>query len=213
MKKSDSSEVLSKKEREQYYAQWDNEEVKKEFFNHNVRLASYVTRKYLESGIEYDDLTQLAQLGLWKAVQTFKPEKGYQFATYAIRVMDNEILMQLRKGKGTMLVDEKRVVSTESLLSISQNGETLTFEEILQDDNVEVESDAMGQNLNKVIKEFIDNYDPKYVHIIRLHMKGLDQKRIAQKVNLSQSYISRIILKFKKEMKKYLHNNWDINIT
>lgn len=211
MGKSDSSNVLTKEECEKFYREWDNEEVRKEFFNHNIRLTTHVAKKYLGSGIEYDDLSQMAALGLWKAVETFKPEKGFHFATYAIKVMNNEILMQLRKGKGTALVDEKRVVSMDSLLNVDQNGETLTFEDILASDYFEVDDTVMGNELNDIIRTFIENCKPRDAHIVKMYLNGKNQKVIAARVNLSQSYISRIILKFKKNIKSHIRNYWDNN--
>ena len=69
---------------------------KEQLITENIRLAYYVAKRFLNSGIEYGDLVSVASLGLVKAAKKFNSEKGVQFNTFAMRVMTNEILMGLR---------------------------------------------------------------------------------------------------------------------
>ena len=59
---------------------------------HNLRLVSHIIRKYYSSYGEQDELLSIGSLGLIKAVDTFKVEKGTRFATYGAKCIQNAIL-------------------------------------------------------------------------------------------------------------------------
>ena len=56
-------------------------------------------KKICQFGEEQEDLISIGTIGLMKAVDSFRPEYGNKFATYAIRCVDNELLMHLRSKK------------------------------------------------------------------------------------------------------------------
>ena len=62
----------------------------------NLPLAYAIARRYRNSGIEEEDLRQLASLGLLKALRRFDPDRGLWFSTYAVPVIAGEIKRCLR---------------------------------------------------------------------------------------------------------------------
>lgn len=50
---------------------------------HNQRLVHKMAPRYLEQGLDYDDLFQHGALGLMRAARKFDPSKGFKFSTYA----------------------------------------------------------------------------------------------------------------------------------
>lgn len=62
----------------------------------NLRLVAHVSKKYMGCGEDMEDLISIGTIGLIKAVNTFKAEKGSRLATYAARCIDNAILSQMR---------------------------------------------------------------------------------------------------------------------
>ena len=87
---STSSNALSAKQREDLILQHD-------------RVARGVARRY--RGLEeWDDLLQIARLGLVKAAKRFDPARGVLFGTLAYQCAQGEILHHLRRA-GTILVD------------------------------------------------------------------------------------------------------------
>ena len=85
---------------------------KEKLFNDNLKLAHYVLNEKFQGkntyfpGNDYDDLTQVAYIGLWKACITFKPDKKINFSTYAIKVIYNEILMLKRSLMRNKLLND-----------------------------------------------------------------------------------------------------------
>lgn len=214
MQNSEDTKVLSKEEMEEYFKDWDNPIKKEEFFNHNIRLGHFVAKKYINTGIPYEELFQLSLIGLWKGVRTFDPSKGFEFATYASRVMHNEILMFIRKAKKHSLEYEEistPMVSLYSALNTDFDGNTLTLEDILESKET-IDEDLLEDELRSELKRFMDTYNPKHVEVIKLHMQGKTQKRIASTVGVSQSYVSRIINNFKKRFKRYYEHKTGVRL-
>ena len=65
----------------------------------NLRLVAHIIKKYYTQAEEQEDLISIGTIGLIKAVNTFKADKGIRLATYASRCIENEILMYFRRTK------------------------------------------------------------------------------------------------------------------
>lgn len=66
-------------------------------YKHNQRLATQVAHRWTElCEIEFEDLEQLAKIGLLKAIDGFDPTKGNRFSSYAMPWIKGEILHFLR---------------------------------------------------------------------------------------------------------------------
>jgi len=62
----------------------------------NQRLLHHVLKRFASADEPYEDLLQVANLGLIKAAQRFDPEKGVRFSTYAVPVVEGEVRHHLR---------------------------------------------------------------------------------------------------------------------
>jgi RNA polymerase sigma-B factor len=62
----------------------------------NQRLLHHVLKRFASADEPYEDLVQVANLGLIKAVQSFDPERGVKFSTYAVPVIEGEVRHHLR---------------------------------------------------------------------------------------------------------------------
>lgn len=71
-------------------------EAKEALLRGNVRLIKSIVRRYLGKGVEFDDLFQLAGIGLLKAVRGFDERFGVRFSTYAVPMIAGEIKRFLR---------------------------------------------------------------------------------------------------------------------
>lgn len=91
----------------------------------NMGLAHYAANRFSNTGIEYDDLVSIAYIGLVKAAKAFTVEKGCKFATFAMRCIDNEILMTIRNSKKSC----KAVSHLHDLVH-----ENITIEDLLSTD-------------------------------------------------------------------------------
>ena len=168
---------------------------------HNLRLVVFLAKKYENTGVDLEDLVSIGTIGLIKGINTFKSGKNIKLATYASRCIDNEILMFLRKNKKV-----RTEVSIDSSLSFDGEGNELHLEDVLGTEAdlvsrpIEIESDKslMIREVNKLKPRDID------IIILRDGLLGKDeltQKEVAEKLGISQSYISRIEKKVIKKLK------------
>ena len=66
---------------------------------HNLRLVAHIIKKYYTQSTDQEDLISIGTIGLIKAVNTFRPDKGIKLATYAARCIENAILSQRNKWR------------------------------------------------------------------------------------------------------------------
>ena len=66
---------------------------------HNLRLVAHIIKKYYTQSTDQEDLISIGTIGLIKAVNTFRPDKGIKLATYAARCIENAILSQQNKWR------------------------------------------------------------------------------------------------------------------
>ena len=91
---------LTKAEEEDCIKRLNNNDksAREQLILHNMRLVAHVTKKYSVNEDESEELISIGTVGLIKAVSSFKADYGSRFATYAIRCIENEILMYLRRN-------------------------------------------------------------------------------------------------------------------
>lgn len=65
----------------------------------NEGLLHHVLKRFRSTGEPYEDLFQIARVGLIKAAQRFDPAKGAAFATYAVALVDGEVRHHLRDNQ------------------------------------------------------------------------------------------------------------------
>jgi RNA polymerase sporulation-specific sigma factor len=162
----------------------------------------YIARKFENTGIGIEDLVSIGTIGLIKAVNTFDPQKKIKLATYASRCIENEILMYLRRNNKT-----RSEVSFDEPLNIDWDGNELLLSDVLGTENdiiskpIEEQVDrqllhlAMGRltNREKVIMELRFGLD-----------NGVEktQKEVADRLGISQSYISRLEKRIIRRLRK-----------
>lgn len=78
------------------YVETRSEKVRNELVESYAPLAEFFAKRYRNRGAESDDLRQVAQLALVKAVERFDPEFGVKFSTFAGRTIDGELKRYFR---------------------------------------------------------------------------------------------------------------------
>ena len=179
------------------------EAARQELIEHNLRLVVYIARRFENTGINIEDLISIGTIGLIKAVGTYRTDKNIKLATYASRCIENEILMFLRKNAG------RRVeVSFDEPLNTDYDGNELLLSDVLG-----TEADVVMRPLEDdvdlcLLASALDTLSPREREIITLRFglggKEQTQKEVADRLGISQSYISRlekrIIQRLKKEI-------------
>ncbi len=195
---------LEKDREAELLSRLEEESARRELIEHNLRLVVYIARRFENTGVGIEDLISIGTIGLIKAVGTYRTDKNIKLATYASRCIENEILMHLRKT-----ANRKAEVSFDEPLNTDWDGNELLLSDVLgtEADTVirPIEEDVERQLLNRAISTLA----PREREIITLRFglgggREQTQKEVADRLGISQSYISRlekrIISRLKKEI-------------
>ena len=180
-----------------------DETARKKLIEHNLRLVAHIVKKYYANYSE-QDLISIGTIGLIKGINSFKYEKGTKLATYCARCIENEILMYFRNNKKI-----SQEISFSEPIDTDSEGNPLTLMDIIAiDDTIVDDIDTKGklQKLINLINNIEDQRD-KTIIIKRYGLDGrkpLTQKEIAQNLNISRSYVSRIEKRILEELKNSL---------
>ena len=168
----------------------------------NLRLVVYIAKKFENSGVNIEDLISIGTIGLMKAINSFNLDKNIKLATYASRCIENEILMYLRKNNKI-----KTEVSIDEPINTDSEGNDLSLADILGTDNDSIFKSVEDNDNKKVLEVAIKKLEDreKIIMQLRYGFNGYDeltQKEVADKLGISQSYISRIEKKVINNLKK-----------
>lgn len=172
----------------------------------NLRLVVYIAKRFDNTGIDIEELISVGTLGLIKAVKNYNSERKIKLATFASRCIENEILMYLRK-----MVKIKTEVSLDEPLNVDWEGNQLVLSDVLGTDGDMIFKDVESRMENEILYELYSKLSERDKAIVgmRYGLYGIEektQKEIADMMNISQSYISRlekkILVKLKKEFAK-----------
>nr|WP_308655792.1 RNA polymerase sporulation sigma factor SigK [uncultured Agathobacter sp.] len=183
----------------------NDKEARDELILHNMRLVAHVTKKYAAGEEDAQELISIGTIGLIKAVSSFKPDYGNRFATFAIRCIENEILMYFRnkrKSRGDVSIFEPIGTDKEGnqihLVDVIENDQNDVLEDISRANDLKKLKNGMKQMLSK--REY-------YILVKRFGLDGNDeltQRQIAKELGISRSYVSRIEKAALKKLKKML---------
>ena len=183
-----------------------DESVRRTLIERNLRLVAYIARRFENTGINIEDLISIGTIGLIKAVNTYRSDKNIKLATYASRCIENEILMHLRKT-----APQKSEVSFDEPLNTDWDGNELLLSDILGTDEDLIMKPIEDDVDRQLLMDAVDKLTAREKEIITLRF-GLGgqeektQKEVADRMGISQSYISRlekrIIARLKKEILK-----------
>jgi len=172
----------------------------------NLRLVVYIARKFDSAGINVEDMISIGTIGLIKAVNTFRLDKNIKLATYASRCIENEILMFLRRN--TRLKSE---VSLDEPLNVDWDGNELLLSDILGTETDEVYHHLEDEVNRKLLYMAMKKLEPREKELVEMRFglkngREMTQKEVADRLGISQSYISRlekrIISRLQKEVRK-----------
>jgi len=197
------------KEAEEFYlvmAQDGDIMAKDKLIEHNLRLVVFLSKKYDNTMYDLEDIVSIGTIGLIKAVSTYKLDKNIKLATYASRCIENEILMFLRKNK-----KRNSEVSFEDAVNYDNEGNELHIEDIYGTEDDIIEKTLEDKDNKILLEKEVKKLGERDKKIIEeryglFGKKELTQKELADKLSISQSYISRIEKKVIKKLGNLIKN-------
>ena len=184
---------LSKDEEQEMIARLGAEDsARQRLIEHNLRLVVYIAKRFENTGAGLEDLVSIGTIGLIKAINTYQSDKNIKLATYASRCIENEILMYIRKHSGV-----RAEISIDEPLNTDWDGNELLLSDILGSEENSISFEIEQMEERAAIRRAVAALDAREREIIELRygLRGrreLTQKEVADKLGISQSYISRL---------------------
>jgi len=226
----DESEILFRK-----FQESRSVEIRNEIVNKYLYLADIISRKFLNRGIDFEDIYQVASIALIKAVERFDTGKGVKFISFATPTVIGEIKRFFR-DKGSAIRIPRRIyevyqkvnharehlyqelqrppkideiakflnISEETVVEIIESNNAYKMQSFDQnaymDDDLELH-ETIGEedntfekieNRDFLVKSLDKFNEAEKEFIIMRFFNNKTQKEIAQKLGVSQMYISRL---------------------
>ena len=167
-----------------------DEHAKEVLIERNMRLVAHIAKKYNNS---------------IKAIETYNIEKGTRLATYASKCIENEILMNIRTNK-----KNKVQVSLQDPIGMDKEGNEISLIDVLGTDidyildqvELKVQISKLYEQLDKILTK-----REKEIILLRYGLTTCGyktQREIAEKLEISRSYVSRIEKRALKKLQKEL---------
>lgn len=203
-------EPLSEEEEKKYIirSMAGDIEARNYLIEHNMRLVVYIAKRFESPKVLLEDLISIGSMGLIKGVETFKLDKNIKLGTYASRCIENEILMFLRK-----VSKQKVEISLDEPLNIDGDGNELLLSDVIATPEAHALDEVLKDEKERVMYQAVERLKPREKEIIIMRFglynsKSFTQKEVADKLGISQSYISRlekrIMHKLKVDIEKKL---------
>jgi len=185
---------LKEKEEEKYIQRMveGDRAARNALIEHNLRLVAHICKKFENTSEDTEDLISIGTIGLIKAIESYRPNKGTKLATYAARCIENEILMHLRSLKKA-----RKDVSLQDPIGTDKEGNEITLIDVLGTDRDEIVETVQLMIEKKKIYGHLHILDPREQEVIRNRFglsggKEKTQREIAKEMGISRSYVSRI---------------------
>ena len=187
-------EPLSKEDEEKYVLKMINgdKDARNELIEHNLRLVAHIAKKLTTDENKLDDLISIGTIGLIKGIDTYKYNKNVKITTYAARCIQNEILMFYRQNKKNL-----NIISLNDSIGFDKDGNEISLMEVIPDDKPNIIENVLKNNYLSLTKKYFKHLNRKEQDIL-IKRYGLNnkpsktQKEIADSLNISRSYVSRI---------------------
>lgn len=202
-------EPLKPSEEERLLSEFANgsSEARDKLIEHNLRLVAHIAKKYTMTNKELaGDYISIGTIGLIKGVNTYRVDKKTKLATYAAKCIENEILMSIRSSKKS-----GNDLSLQDIIGTDSEGNEVKIEDKISIEDYSIEDEVVlgieTNLLKKAVEGGILTDREKVVIVGRYGLDGQDeltQREIADLLDISRSYVSRIEKKALSKLNKVI---------
>lgn len=179
-----------------------DEQARRILIEHNLRLVAHIVKKYYSVSGDTDDLVSIGTIGLIKGIDSYNLDKNVRLSSYISRCIENEILMFFRSTKKSA-----QDISISEPIDTDKDGNAMTLIDVIATEDTiadDIDTKIKIEKLYKFMEQCLDEREIKII-TLRYGLNGqapLPQRTVAQQLNISRSYVSRIEKKALEELKK-----------
>ncbi|WP_315120953.1 sigma-70 family RNA polymerase sigma factor [uncultured Clostridium sp.] len=172
----------------------------------HMGLVNWIASKYYKvykERYEYDDLVQVACIGLCKAIKGFKPELGYEFTTYAVPKIKGQVAMLIRDDRYYPIHKKQRFNPSSAFISLNQmvsDEGSIEFIDTIKDRG-SLDNAFERIDLEDVLSK-LPSLERKVIHLY--YFEDLTQAEIGKLLGMTQANVSRVIIRALEKLRRYL---------
>ena len=169
-----------------------DKEARSKLIEHNLRLVAHIVKKYDTKTNEVDDLISIGTIGLIKGIDSYSNKHNTRLTTYCAKCIENEILMYFRNNK-----KNTTNISLDEKIGFDKEGNEISLLDVLKTPNIDYIDNINTYDNIKLLSKYLNVLSEREKIIIykRYGLNNYDemtQKDIANELNISRSYVSRI---------------------
>lgn len=167
-------------------------EARNKLIEHNLRLVAHIVKRFEGKNISSDDLISIGTIGLIKGIDSYNPDKKIKITTYIAKCAENEILMHFRSNK-----KYANDLSLNDYIGLDKDGNEISLIDVIPS-NEEDLTTTIFKNMNiELLHKYLNILSNREKDIIikrygLYNSKVYTQKDVANLLNISRSYVSRI---------------------
>lgn len=186
--------TLSNKEEQECINKMMNgdRDARNKLIEHNLRLVAHIVKRFEGKNISTDDLISIGTIGLIKGIDSYNPDKKIKITTYIAKCAENEILMHFRSNK-----KYSNDISLNDYIGIDKDGNEISLIDVIPSSEEDLTT-TIFKNMNiELLHNYLNilNEREKDIIVKRYGLYNSDiytQKDVANLLNISRSYVSRI---------------------
>lgn len=183
----------------------DKKEAKDKLVLHNLRLVAHIAKKFNLAIKDQEESISIGTIGLIKGIESFKPSKNVRLASYVAKCIQNELLMWLRSSKKS-----QNDISIYEPIGSDRDGNEIVILDIItgevSDFADNLDFSIKSKKMHNCLREILTPREYTVI-VLRYGLGTYDsytQQEIADKLEISRSYISRIEKKALKKLSTHL---------
>ncbi len=195
-----------------FYRQSGDMQLREAIAYENAHLAEILAKRYSGRGIDYDDLYQVASIGLLYAIDRFNPDFNVKFNTFAVHTIRGEIKKHFRDTGNFIRIPRKmyETYARAERLHEHKPYSIISLNQTQDDENLQLPENVIGQTDDSFLlvedKDFIYRCmqtltGEEHTFLVARYYDAMTQQQIAEKMHVSQMYVSRLEKKVLKKLR------------
>ena len=173
----------------------NDERAVEELLNRYKNVVAAVARSYFLIGGAHDDLLQEGMIGLYRAINTFNPEKA-EFKTYVYTCVKSSILSCIKKHNTKKNQPLNAYVSLSGYVDADTDKSVLIEDLRFVPEEIYINSESESE-LVKLIKNSLSNHE---YEIFKLYIQGYSYSDISERVNKNTKSVDNSVQRIKKKI-------------
>ena len=179
-------------------AQKGDDKALDEIYNQYKGYVSVIAKKYYLIDGNNDDIVQEGMIGFCKAVNTFKPDKGYEFLPYLKKLVEHQIINAIKKAnslKNSLLNESLNLNNQGELVLDEERSLSLPSDDLSPENSVlqEEESKDFYLNVNKKLSQYEKQ-------VLSLYLSGFKYSDIIKKLNTNYKSVDNALARIKNKI-------------